>query len=146
MGAPHRDDAHQARADEPLSTGTGDALGPASNRLRLRLAYAVLTLLVIALVLAAGGAPVAIRAPVVLLAATVVPGFPLVARLPLTLPAVLALAACLSLALEAGLAFALVQTRFWHPHALGLALSGAAAGGTLVAISALRRDIARGHL
>lgn len=132
MGAPHRDDAHP-----------GDELGPASNRLRLRLAYAALTLLVLAIVLAAGDAPAALRAPVVLLAATVVPGFPLVARLPLTLPAVLALDICASLAIEAALAFALVQTEFWYPLALGLVIGGASAGGTLVAISALRRDLAR---
>jgi hypothetical protein len=122
---------------------TDPELGPASARLRLQLAYAVLALTVVTAVLVAGEAPAAVRAPFVLAAATLVPGFPLVARLPVPLPALLALDVCVSTAVEAALAFALVQVQLWYPLALGLGLGVAAAGGTLVTIGALRLDLAR---
>jgi hypothetical protein len=138
VGAPHR-------RHPPAAPTAHEELGPASTRLRLQLSYAALALLVLAVVVVAADAPAPLRAPVVLLAGTLVVGWPLVARLPVTLPALMALDVCVSLALEAASAFALVQTRFWHPFALGLVLSGAAAGGISVALTGLRNELARGR-
>ena len=112
---------------------------------RSRLGTVVCVLGLIAVVLAAAGAPAAVRAPFVLLAALTLPGFPLVARLKVDLPTLLAIDVCVSLALEAGLALVMVEARIWHPQALGLLLAAFGVGGTFLALTQVRHLEAR-HL
>lgn len=138
MAAQHHD-RHDDLNDRPA------ALGPASTTVRYHLGLGVLALIVLAVLLAAGGAPTALRAPVTLLAATVVPGYALVVRLPVDLPSLLALDVCVSLALETAGAFALVQTKLWYPLGFALTVAVVSGGLTLVAVQHLRRELARDH-
>jgi hypothetical protein len=105
----------------------------------------VATLGVLAVLLAAAGAPAPLRAPVVLLAALALPGFPVVARMPVDLPTLLALTVCTSLAIEAGCALLMVKTGVWHPQLLGLGLAAFGVGATGWVLTSIRHAEAR-HL
>ena len=129
MPAPH---------DDAVPRSASDVLGPASSRTRQRLGLALIGVTVLAVLLAAGQAPGAVRVPCVLVAATLLPGYPIVVRLPVDLPTLLALDICTSLALEAALTFLLVQADFWHPQGLGLLLAVAGVSASMLAVTALR--------
>ncbi|MCU1594738.1 MAG: hypothetical protein JWO12_2130 [Frankiales bacterium] len=141
MAAQHQDRRGERRPEPPVQP---DQLEPASAAFRYRLGLGVLAVTVLAVVLAAGGAPVALRAPVLLLAGTLVPGYALVVRLPVDAPTLLALDVCASLAVETAGAFVLVQVRYWHPMGLGLGLAVLSGGFALVAVQHLRAEAARG--
>jgi hypothetical protein len=130
-----------APPDDARPQAPVDVLPPASPLVRMRLGVTLVVVAVLAVLLVAGGAPVAVRAPVMLLAATFLPGYALVVRLPVDLPTLLAIDACVSLAIDASLAFLMVQTRFWFPLGLGLGLAVAGVGGALVAVTALRAQV-----
>ena len=143
MAAPHRDDA--APSPQPSEVDRTGAPRPASTRARLELGVVLLGITVVAVVLGAAGAPAGARGPAVLLAASLLPGYALVVKLPVSLPTLLALDVCVSLALEAAGAFLLVQTRFWHPLALGIAVAALGSGATLAAVVQLRHSLTHGR-
>ncbi|MCU1603177.1 MAG: hypothetical protein JWO22_3886, partial [Frankiales bacterium] len=118
---------------------------PITATQRSRLGTGICVLGLVAVVLAASGAPPAVRAPFVLLAAMLLPAYPLVARLKVDLPTLLAIDVAASLALEAGLALLTVELRAWHPQLLGLALACFSVGGTFVTLTSVRHAEAR-HL
>lgn len=145
MAAQHHDRHDDQRSERPRDQPDElNRIGPASAEFRYRLGLAVLAVTVLAVLLAAGGAPLALRGPVLLLAGTVVPGYALVVRLPVDAPTLLALDVCASLAIETAGAFALVQARYWHPLGFGLVLAVVSGGLALVAVQQLRAQSSRG--
>ncbi len=122
-----------------------DVLPPITALQRSRLGTGVCLVGIVAVVLAASGAPPPVRAPFVLIAALLLPAYPLVARLQVDLPTLLAIDVAASLALEAGLALLTVELRMWHPQLLGLALACFGVGGTFVTLTSIRHAEAR-HL
>lgn len=129
----------------PAAPREEQVLPPLTGRQRSWLGTGIVAVGILAVVLVAADAAPEVRAPVVLVAAMLLPGFPLVGRFHLDLPTLLAVDVCVSLALDAGLALLTVETRTWHPQALGLGLACFGVGGTFVTLTAIRHHEAR-HL
>jgi hypothetical protein len=128
-----------------VAASPDEVLPPLTGAQRSWIGAGIAGIGILAVVLVAAGAAPTVRAPVVLVAALLLPGFPLVARLRLDLPTLLAVDVCASLALDAGLALLTVETKTWHPQAVGLGLACFGVGGTFVTLTAIRHDEAR-HL
>ena len=109
----------------------------ASPTQRRQLGLVVLAVTVLAVALAAAGAPPAVRSPFVLVAAALLPGYGLVARIGVDLPTLVALDVVVSLAAETAVAFLMVETSFWHPAAAALGVALVCVPHALLTVNAL---------